>query len=110
MIACTNPFLGIHSPVMPIGVEVEGDAQLVRLETSAGRIVAIPDALPVPSLTQICGGSSWLTTFFPQKAGPAADQFVVGFDRDSAAHALIEACAHAQARRTQPRRNGGYAW
>lgn len=111
MIACTNPFLGIHSPVMPIGVEAEGAAQLLRLESAGGRIVTVPDALPVDSLRQLCGGTSWLASQFPPIArGSDQPLSLPGFDQPRAARALVEACAHAQARRTQPKRSGGYAW
>lgn len=97
MIAATNPFLGLSTPVMPIGIEQQGNLQLVRLETAGGRIVSIPAALPPSSLTQICGGSSWLTGQFPQYAHRYGTQaLVVGFDQSRAARALIEACCHAE--------------
>lgn len=101
MIAATNPFLGRSTPIMPIGTEQVGDLQLVRLETHGGRIVSIPAALPPSSLTQICGGTSWLTGQFPNgTVWRSSDQpdghGQPAFCAMKAARALIDACRHAE--------------
>lgn len=111
MIAATNPFLGKCSPVMPMGTDRVGQASVLLVETHGSRIARFFLDLPRETLRAICEGEAWLKMHFPLYAAPAgrADPpwqrtiqraQLVGFDRDAAARALVEACAHVQARRS----------
>lgn len=111
MIAATNPFLGRCSPVMPMGVVRVGQANVLLVETHGGRIARFFLDLPRETLRAMCEGEGWLKMHFPLYATPAGRTEppwrltthraqLVGFDRDAAARALVEACLHTQARRT----------
>lgn len=114
MIAAINPFLGMTTPVMPIGILLQGNLQMILVETFHGRIVEVPAALPRESLRHICGGTSWLQSQFPIYArgkkgadGHDTAALVVGFDQARAARALIEACCHAETVRRERRSGAG---
>ena len=111
MIAATNPFLGLSTPITPMGVIHHGKCPMVRIETATGRIIEVPASLPPESLVQICDGSSWLVGQFPDRIvrrGIGRMPKDWGFCAFRAARALIDACMHAEQVRQQ-RRKGASA-
>lgn len=103
MIAATNPFLSLGSPVMPIGTAASDDVPLLRVETNAGRVQCVPAEISAEGLRVVCGGTSWLRAHFPNTVewrgfGPGPQQ--PPFCAFRAARALREACAHVEARRS----------
>lgn len=110
MIAATNPFLGKGSPIMPLGTVRVAQAEMLLIETHGGRIARFFRDMPRETLRQICEGEGFLKMYFPlygEPAGRVEAPFrrqvrrapLVGFDRDAALAALVDACAHVQDRR-----------
>lgn len=113
MIAATNPFLGLTTPLTPMGYFPGDHGPMVRVETNAGRIIEVPAALPAESLAQICGGTSWLRCHFPDAVTRRsydlhASTIAQPFCQQRAARALVAACQHAEQVRQQ-RRKGASA-
>ncbi|HQS70019.1 MAG: hypothetical protein B7Y36_08365 [Novosphingobium sp. 28-62-57] len=109
MIAATNPFLGLSTPLTPMGYFAGDHGPMVRVESNAGRIMEVPAALPAESLKALCGGTSWLSGQFPdvvtrRSYDPHASTISPGFCQMRAARALIDACQHAEQVRAQRRK------